>query len=183
MNILDTILDARNDAAVTRAGSQAGLAPDQTAAALSVLVPALAAGFQRNMQSQDGLQRLMTALTAGNHGWYLDNPASLTDPSAVQEGNGILGHLLGNKEVSREVATRAAAQTGLSDAALKRLLPLAATMMMAAFARQSRRGASLPRTNGSSAAIAAMLMPLLDHNRDGSIADDVSSMIGRVAKP
>ena len=35
--------------------------------------------------------------------------------------------LLGSKDVSREVATRAAAQTGLSPDVLKRLLPLAAS--------------------------------------------------------
>ena len=31
--------------------------------------------------------------------------------------------------------------------------------------------------------VASMLAPLLDKNRDGSIVDDVSSMIGRFMKP
>jgi hypothetical protein len=89
------------------------------------VVPALAAGFQRNLQSQGGLENLMSALSSGNHGQYIDNPLSLGDDSAVTDGNGILGHLLGSKDVSREVASRAAAQTGLSADILKRMLPLA----------------------------------------------------------
>ena len=184
MNILEAILNAQNGATVDRLGSQVGLAPDQTTAALSALVPALAAGFQRNIQSQGGLESLMSALASGNHGQYMDNPTSLDDPSAVADGNGILGHLLGSKEVSREVASRAAAETGLSADVLKRMLPLAATLMMGAFSKQSGRGSSLRAgAGGSGGGIAAMLTPLLDRNRDGSIMDDVTSMIGRFIKP
>src|SRR5512134_1217505 len=90
MNILDAIVNAQDGAAVRQLGSQVGLAPDQTSAALSALVPALAAGFQRNIQSQDGLESLLSALSSGNHGQYIDHPASLGDQSAVTDGNGIL---------------------------------------------------------------------------------------------
>jgi hypothetical protein len=184
MNILDAILNAQNGAAVSQLGSQVGLSPDQTTAALSALVPALAAGFQRNMQSAGGLESLTSALATGNHGQYLDNPTSLGDPSTIADGNGILGHLLGSKDVSREVASRAAAQTGLSADVLKRMLPLAATLMMGAFSKHSGSTSSLrPGVAGAGGGIAAMLTPLLDQNRDGSIMDDVTSMIGRFIKP
>src|SRR5512134_124202 len=102
LNILDAIVNAQNGAAVQQLGSQVGLAPDQATAALSALMPALAGGFQRNIQSPDGLESLMAALSSGNHGQYIDDPTSLADPSAVTDGNGILGHLLGSKDASRE---------------------------------------------------------------------------------
>ena len=67
---------------------------------------------------------------------------------------------------------------------LKRMLPLAATLMMGAFAKQSGSASSLQAGVGSSGGgIAGMLTPLLDQNRDGSIMDDVTSMIGRFIKP
>ena len=183
MNILDAIVNAQDGAAVQRLGSQVGLAPDQATAALSALMPALAGGFQRNLQSQGGLESLMAALSSGNHRQYLDNPTSLADPSAVTDGNGILGHLLGSKDASREVANRAAAQTGLSPDVLKRLLPLAATLMMGAFSKQSGNVSSTSAApGGAGGGIAAMLTPLLDQNRDGSIIDDVTSMIGGFMK-
>jgi hypothetical protein len=53
MNILDAIVKAQDGAAVQQLGSQLGLAPDQTTAALSALMPALAGGFQRHIQSRD----------------------------------------------------------------------------------------------------------------------------------
>ena len=184
MNILDAVLQAQGGSAVRQLGSRVGLAPDQTTAALSALVPALAAGVQRNFQSEGGFDSLMSALASGNHGQYIDNPATLGDHATVADGNGILGHLLGSKEVSREVASRAAAQTGLSADVLKQLLPLAATLMMGALSKQSGTASSITRgAGGPGGGIAAMLTPLLDQNRDGSIIDDVTGMIGRFVKP
>jgi len=183
MNILDAIVNAQDGAAVQQLGSQVGLAPDRATAALSALMPALAGGFHRNIQSQGGLESLMAALSSGNHSQYIDNPASLADPSAVTDGNGILGHLLGSKDTSREVASRAAAQTGLSADVLKRMLPLAATLMMGAFSKQSGNASSTTAAlGGSGGGIGAMLTPFLDQNRDGSIIDDVTSMIGGFMK-
>ena len=183
MNILYAIVNAQDGAAVQQLGSQVGLAPDQATAALSALIPALAGGFQRNIQSQGGLESLMAALSSGNHGQYIDNPTSLADQSAVTDGNGILGHLLGSKDVSREVASRAAAQTGLSADVLKRMLPLAATLMMGALSKQSGSASSTTAGLGvSGGGILSMLTPFLDSNRDGSIMDDVTSMIGGFMK-
>ena len=183
MNILDAIVNAQDGAAVQQLGSQVGLAPAQATAALSALMPALAGGFQRNIQSQGGLESLTAALASGNHGQYIDNPTSLADQSAVTDGNGILGHLLGSKDASREVASRAAAQTGLSSDVLKRMLPLAATLMMGAFSKQSGNASSTTAAlGGSGGGIGAMLTPFLDQNRDGSIIDDVTSMIGGFMK-
>jgi hypothetical protein len=184
MNILDAIVNAQDGAAVRQLGSQVGLGPDQTTAALSALVPALAAGIQRNIKSEGGLDSLMSALSSGTHGRYIDNPSNLGDLSAISDGNGILGHLLGSKAVSREVANRAAGQTGVSADVLKQMLPLAATLMMGALSKQSGSAASLGAGPGSSAGggIASMLTPLLDQNRDGSIVDDVTSMLGQFLK-
>ena len=139
LNILDVIMNAQGGAAVRQLGSQVGLGEAGTASALSGPVPALAAGFQRNLQTPEGLSGLVTALSAGTHQRYIDDPAALADPAAVAEGDGILGHVLGSKDVSREVASRAAAQTGLGPEVMKRMLPLAASLMMGRSRGRSRQ--------------------------------------------
>lgn len=181
MNILDTILAAQNGAAVKQMGQQLGLGDQQAASVLSALVPALASGFQRNMQSPSGLEALMGALTKGQHAQYLENPAALG--SAISDGNGILGHILGSKDVSRQVATQAAAKTGLDSNLLKQALPLVAAMMMGAMAKQGP-GASMASAGASQpgGGLLAMLTPMLDADRDGSIVDDVMGMIGKFGR-
>src|SRR5688572_21190013 len=121
MNILDVIMNAQGGNAVRQAGAQVGLGEAETATALSALVPVLAAGFQRNLESPDGLTGLLGALTGGGHQRYIDDPTALVNATA--DGNGILGHVLGGKDVSRALADRASTQTGISPEVLKQLLP------------------------------------------------------------
>jgi len=178
MNILDTIINAQGGGAVHNLGSQFGLGDTQTTAALSALVPALTAGLQRNLQGPDGLSQLSQALASGQHQSYLEDPSLLADPATTKDGNGILGHLFGSKDVSRNVAANAAAQTGVSPDVIKQLLPVAAAMMMGAIARHSTQSsASAVPTSGGS--LASTLGSLLDGNRDGSVMDDVTGMIGK----
>jgi hypothetical protein len=105
------------------------------------LVPALSAGLRQNLQSPEGLSGLINALPAGIHRRFVDDPAVLGDPAAVDDGNGILGHVLGSKEASRGVAARAGAHTGLGPEVMKRMPPLVATLVMGAMSRQAAAGA------------------------------------------
>ena len=55
--------------------------------------------------------------------------------------------------------------------------------MMGSFSKQSANAPALSAgLSGSGGGIAAMLTPLLDGNRDGSIVDDVTSRIGGFMK-
>ena len=111
MDLLQTVLNARDGNAVAELGRNFGLDQGQTAAAVGQLVPALAAGLSRNTAQPGGLDSLIAALAGGTHERYLEDPSAVAGIGAVQEGNGILGHILGSKDVSRQVAARASAQS------------------------------------------------------------------------
>ncbi|HQZ38238.1 MAG TPA: DUF937 domain-containing protein [Vicinamibacterales bacterium] len=179
MNILETILKAQDGAAVQQLGQHLGVRPDQAGAVLAALAPALAGGLQKNLQSPGGLEALMGALSGGSHAQYLDNPSMLG--AATAEGNGILGHILGSKDASRAVAAGAAQQTGLDASLFKKALPLVASLVMGAMAKQTSGGAATMATaTGSGGGLLSMLTPLLDQNRDGSVVDDVMGMLGKL---
>jgi hypothetical protein len=91
----------------------------------------------------------------------------------------ILGHVFGSKDVSRQVAARAGAQTGLGPEVMKRMLPLVATLVMGAMSRQTaaRGGASM--AGAGAGGLLEMLGGALDRNRDGSPLDDILGTIGR----
>ncbi len=184
MDILESVTGAGNGAAVQQLAAQFGLRPEQATAAIGALMPALAAGFQRNLSTQGGASQLESALAGGQHETYLEQPATLASPATAMDGNAILGHIFGSKDVSRQVAAGASQKTGIDPAILKRLLPIVAAVAMGALARrQKSSGTSMGGAPSSGAApagggIGAMLEPLLDRNRDGSIMDDVTGMIG-----
>jgi hypothetical protein len=179
MNIIETILKAQGGGVVRELGDQLGLSEGQTQSALGALLPVLAGAMSRNVQSEGGLESLLGALGGGSHDRYLEDPSLLHQQSTVEDGNGILGHLLGSKEVSRQVASRASAQTGIGVDILKQMLPLAASLLMGSMSRgagsQSLDQARAPQQEG----ILGMLTPLLDQDRDGSALDDILGMASR----
>jgi hypothetical protein len=187
MNILEAIMQAQNGGAVDQLGRQFGLDSQQTESALGALLPSLAGALSRNASGPGGLDSLLGALADGQHARYLDDPSTLADPTTTEDGNGILGHVFGSKQVSREVAARAAQQTGIGADLLKQMLPVIAAMMMGGLAKRSSAGAGFGAApaggSGPSAAAAGgggglldMLTPMLDRNRDGSALDDILKM-------
>ncbi|WP_187272119.1 DUF937 domain-containing protein [Zeimonas arvi] len=140
MNILEAILSAQGGAPVRQMGARVGVDEGQARSALEALLPMLAGAVNRNATQPGGLEALLGALSDGHHQRYLDDPSSLTDEVAVEDGNAILGHLFGSKEVSREVASRASAQTGLGADVLKRMLPIVAAMLMGGLSKGALGG-------------------------------------------
>lgn len=180
MNLIETILNQQNGAAVRQLESQFDLEPEQTRSALEALVPALAVGLQRNAQSPGGLQELLAALSSGQHEQYVEDPTTLDRPETIEDGNGILSHVFGNKDVSRQVATRAAFQTGLGANLLKRMLPMVASLVMGTLARRtSQAGAQGMPASGGAGDLMGLIGGVLDQNRDGSMVDDVIGILGR----
>ena len=136
--MMDMILNAAGGGVLQKVASQFGLDESQAASAIGALLPALTNGVERNVSEEGGLGSLLGALSGGNHEQYLDDPSTLSDPSTVDDGNSILGHLLGSKEASREVAAQASQQTGLGTDLLKQMLPVVASLAMGALARRSQ---------------------------------------------
>lgn len=173
MDLFEMIQSAGGGNAIGQIGSQFGLSEEQTQSALGALLPALGGALQRNAQQSGGIEDLLGALGGSQHSQYLDNPGALGSPESIEAGNGILGQLLGSKDVSRALANQAAAQTGIGPDVLKALLPMAASLLMGTLSKQSAAGA--PAEGG----LMGMLSPLLDQNRDGSAVDDILGMAAR----
>ena len=68
-------------------------------------------------------------------GGMLDNVLS-PQPTNIEQGNSLLGHIFGSKDGSREVANEAASRSGLDPSILKKMLPYVAMMAAGYLARQ-----------------------------------------------
>jgi hypothetical protein len=172
VDLLNMLTQAGGGTAVGQLARQFGLSEDQAQSALGALAPALAKGFQRNMASEGGLESLLGALAGGQHQRYLDDSDSLGAPETAQDGNGILGHIFGSKDVSRSVAARAAEQTGIGGDVLKKMLPVVAAMAMGALSNRNAAGVG-------GEGLLGMLTQGLDADGDGSVLDDVMGIAGK----
>lgn len=174
MGLIETMLGAQGGQTKSALGERFGLTEDQVDAAIRQLGPALNQGIKRNTREPSGLDALVGALNSGNHERYLEQPEMLRGDTAVQDGNAILGHIFGRKEVSREVAQRASAKTGIDTSILKQMLPLVATMVMGSLSKNKNKFQQGAAPSGG------MLGGLLDADGDGSIADDLFGMFKKL---
>ena len=181
MNLLDTLLTSAQNGSLSRAAQSRGIDASSIAGVLQQLVPALSPGIQRNARTEGGLESFRKALASGNHSRYIDDAAALDQDTAVGDGNGILGHLLGSKEVSRDLASRAAEKTGVDVGLIKKFLPIVAAAAMGAMSKQTQGGISLRGQNPGSG-LGAMLGGFLDSNGDGSTIDDLLSLGAKFLK-
>ncbi len=179
MNLVETILNAGGGAVVQQMSKSLGLGESQTQSALSQLLPVVARAMGNNASSTDGLGALLGALGKGSHQKYVDHPEMLGQSDTITDGNGILGHLFGSKDVSRNIATRASASTGVGADILKKMLPMVASVAMGALS-QKAAGSALQGTQAQAQPSGlGALASLLDFDGDGSIADD---LLGIAAK-
>ena len=177
MNLLEMIMKAQNGDVVREMANSFQLDEGQARSAIDALVPALGRGFSRNASSSQGLDDLIGALQRGDHGRYIEQPSVATQQVAVEEGNGILGHIFGSKDVSRQVASRAAQSSGVDSGVLKKMLPMLASVAMGALAKQGFGGSATNQASGAGG-LGGLLSGFLDADKDGSILDDVMGMAG-----
>jgi len=205
LNLMDMLMGAAGDGARAEMGAQLGLNQDQTSMAIKALLPALSAGLKSNAEQPGGIEALLGALSKGDHDQYLDQPQRLRQPQSTVDGNAILGHLLGSKDMSRSVASSASQKTGISDQLLKAALPMVASMVMGSLSKQTKDpnvsdhlmgafgGQAQQKSSGlggllgavmgggsnpqSSGGMAGMLGNLLDADSDGSAMDDIFDMV------
>ncbi len=179
MSILETILKGNNGALLKQLADGAGINEGLAGAAVAKMLPALTGGLKQNTQQSGGLGSLLGALKRGNHARYIENPSEATAAGGIADGNAILGHLLGSKDRSRAVAQEAAEATGVDASALKKLLPMIATMAMGTLAKQQSSGGALSSLREEQSADRSLLDSFLDKDNDGSMVDDLLGMAKR----
>ncbi|MGX9146436.1 DUF937 domain-containing protein [Mesorhizobium sp. 128a] len=135
--LFDILAQAQNGNGMQALAQQYGLSMQQTQAAVAALLPAFSQGLQRNTADPYGLGAFMTAMASGQHAKYFEDVTRAFSPQGVNEGNGILGHLFGSKELSRAVASQAAQATGVSQQILQQMLPAIASMVMGGLFKQT----------------------------------------------
>lgn len=137
MPLYDMMMNAQNGEAMRAMAKHFGLNDSQMEQAMAALMPAFSTGLKRNASNPMDMSTFLSALAGGNHAQYFENMQNAFSPQGRQEGNGILGHLFGSKEVSRAVAAQAEAATGIGQEIFKQMLPVLASSIMGGLFKQS----------------------------------------------
>ncbi|MDH3621939.1 MAG: DUF937 domain-containing protein [Gammaproteobacteria bacterium] len=143
MDLMDLLKATGGGDSVGQLAKAVGLGSSDTSKLVESLAPALMRGLQKNTTSDDGLAGLRRALETGGHDRYIDDPSLLGAAETRTDGNNILGHIFGSKDVSRNVAAAASKDTGIDAGLIKKALPLLASLAMGAMSKKSSAGRDL----------------------------------------
>jgi hypothetical protein len=157
--LFDMIANAQNGNGIEALSRQFSLSQEQTRAALQALMPAFSRGLKRNAADPYGIVNFMTAMASGQHARYFEDAARANSPEGVAEGNGILGHLFGSKELSQAVTAQAAAMTGIGQNILDQMLPVIASMVMGGLFKQST--GQMPGTSTGGGLLGQMMQQMM----------------------
>jgi len=183
LNMMDMIMQAAGGQAPQQIGQQFGLNQQQSQSAISALLPAISTAMKQNTNNPQGLAGLLGALQNGNHSQYLDNPAQLNQPEATTEGNAILGHLFGSKDVSRAVAGQASQTSGIGTDVLKKMLPMVAMMAMGSLGKQTSGAGMFNQGSSLQGMIGQMAMQQLTGNKSsGGLGSLLGGLLGGGAR-
>lgn len=185
MGILDTLLSGQNGQLIAQLARNSGIGESDVQSVLGQLLPAVSSGIKSQVSNSAGLGELVNAMGQGDYQRYLDRPEELASQAATDEGNNLLGSILGSRDASRSVAEQAAQTTGVDSSIIKKLLPLVATAVMGALSKETTdspiggRGQSLnlsSLTGASASPVMGMITSFLDADNDGNITDDLLNM-------
>lgn len=189
--LLDLLSSPMGKQLISGVAGQTGQSTDQTGSVLSMALPVLMGAMKKNAATPEGAEGLMNALSGGKHdGGLLDNLGDLfgggVDQSVMDDGAGILGHVLGGKQAQVENAL--SSKSGMDAGTIATILKVAAPLLMSYLGKQTQQqsvsdadglgnmlGGLMGGSDGGQQQ-QSLIESFLDSDGDGSILDDVASM-------
>ncbi|MBU2946713.1 DUF937 domain-containing protein [Zobellia uliginosa] len=188
--LLDLLSSPMGQQLISGVASQTGSSTDQTGSVLSMALPVLMGAMKKNASSPEGAQGLMSALSGKHDGGILDNLGGLfsggVDQSVMDDGAGILGHVLGGKQATVENAL--SQKSGMDTGSVSTILKVAAPILLGFLGKQTKEQ-NVTDSNGIGNLLGglmgggetgnkqqSLIESFLDSDGDGSILDDVASM-------
>lgn len=140
MDIIDLLKSAQGGAALQALAKSFDIRPEQLDQILQTVIPALSNRIERNTLSRGGLADTVTEALKPEHAQALNDPQYASHPAAIETGNGALNAVFGSKDTSRAVAAQAAMSSGIEQAIIQKLLPIIASLVMAALSKALQGG-------------------------------------------
>ena len=189
MNAISEIINQRiSGAAGDQLAQRLGISQSTAQTAVQLAVPLIMAALARNAAQPQGAQELHQAVASDHDGSILDQVSSYLGNPQAANGSGILGHVLGGQRPS--VENNLAQATGLDQSSAGSLLEVVAPLVMGAVGREQQQNGLDPDglsqflvqqqqvEVASNPGLMGTLSSMLDSNRDGNVADDLSRIAG-----
>lgn len=138
-NAIETILSQLGEGGLEQLASKVGADKSQVSGAIEQAIPTLMSAISKNTQNAGGASGFLSALDRDHDGSILDDIGALIQNPDAFKGNGILQHILGDKQGN--VEQQLSAQSGISGSGMHNLLQMIAPLVMGYLGKQKKENA------------------------------------------
>ncbi len=189
--LLDQLASQLSGDALESLSSTIGADQQKTQSAMAAALPLLLGALARNAAKPKGAKALDNALARDHDGSIFDNLSGALRSPNLDDGQGILKHVLGGRR--DQVATNLSKASGLQGDQVTKMLATLAPLVLGSLGRAKRSSGmgaeelssmlDQERTamESKEPALGGLLKGLLDRDGDGSIIDDLAGgALGRL---
>jgi hypothetical protein len=137
VKLYDIIRSAGGGEIVDALAQHADISRDQAEQALRILLPDFGRAIRRTAESRTGAPAVHAAMRDERYARYLEDPAALRERAAAVDGERVLMEVL-DDEQREEIVRGTAGAIDADEDRVRKLLPLVATLAMAASGQQLR---------------------------------------------
>ena len=181
-----------NQNSIEQISKQVGLDNHQTQNVLGQAIPSILSGLLRNSKQQSGLSDLFGALVKDHNGGILGQVGDLIQNPGLAKGDGMLGHILGNKRDGLQ--NQIGKSNGIDIGKIAKIFAIAAPIVMGVLGKQRQKNDwnmsglsdALTQTNGQfrqkNQREMGLIERMIDSDNDGSISDDIAGIGANILK-
>ena len=137
-SLMETLTQQLGGDALKQISGLLGSDEKTTGNTMAAAVPMLLGALSRNSSNEKGAASLLSALNKDHDGSIMDNLSGFLRNSDQGPGDGILGHVLGNKRQAVEKGL--STSTGMDSASVAKLLTMLAPVVMGAIGKNVKQG-------------------------------------------
>jgi len=188
--LLDLLNSPMGKRLISGVAGQTGQSENKTADVLGMAMPLLMGAMKKNASTPGGAQGLMNALSSKHDGSILNDLGGLfgggVDQSVMDDGAGILGHVLGTKQPQVENAL--SSKSGIDAGSIAQILKIAAPIVLGYLGKETKQqnlnspdaltgllGGLMGGSNTQKEQ--SLIETFLDSAGDGSVIDDLAGMV------
>ena len=191
MDITQLLSGGLGQQVISGIGNQTGTSEQETSSVINAALPVLMGMLRKNASTEDGASGIMSALNKHNGGIF-DHLSDFLGSGDTSDGNGILGHILGNNKST--VESQISQQTGVSSLNVSKIIAMLAPIVMGMLGKQASQsqannsgglgnilGGLLGAGGASTSSVGGgILASILDQDGDGQlgVGDLLSAVFG-----
>jgi len=136
-SILTELIGSLTGDSISGLSQQLGVDENKTSKAIGLAVPLLLSALAKNTSNDKGAQSLANALNRDHDGSILNDITGHVQSGSLDDGLGILGHVLGGNQSKIEATL--SEHTGLDAASITKLLAILAPVVLGMLGKQQKQ--------------------------------------------